>query len=170
MTGLKFKGEKIKYYLELDDCSRELLRSINRLFLVDQLFEKIFYTDGKSLSRHKILRDASRTYHYLVNNARERFKTRTEWLLLDKFIKVIILSKLLNLSSSSSKELYLLFFPYISSFPATMEDKVTILRKFDELVSIFIDNLDETCIHKEEKNGEVLYIINFIIEGQYELM
>ena len=166
MTALKFNGEKIKHYLELDDCSKELLRSINRLFLVDQLFEKIFYTDGKSLSRHKILRDASRTYHYLVNNARERFETRIEWLLLDKFIKVIILSKLLNLPSKSSKELYLLFFPYIPFLHNSMDEKINILQKFDELLSIFINNLDESCLYKEEKDGEVLYFINFITEDE----
>lgn len=166
MTALKFNGEKIKHYLELDDYSKELLRSINRLFLVDKLFEKIFYIDGKSLSRHKILRDASRTYHYLVNNARERFETRIEWLLLDKFIKVIILSKLLNLPSKSSKELYLLFFPipFLNTF---MEEKINILQKFDELLSIFINNMDENCLYKEEKGGEVLYFINFITEDEF---
>ncbi|MEQ8189831.1 MAG: hypothetical protein ABRQ39_17820 [Candidatus Eremiobacterota bacterium] len=162
MTGLKFDGEKIKYYLDLDSCSKELLMSINRLSLVDQLFEKIFYINAFPM--HKICRDASRTYHYLVNNARETCKTRIEWLFLDKFIKVIILSKLLNLPCRTSRELYLLFFPYISFLPVAMEEKVNILRKFDELLSLFINNLGKTCICKEEKDGEFLYIINFIIE------
>ncbi len=168
MTGLKFSRENIKYYLELDDCSKELLRSVNRLFLVDQLFEKVFYVNDFPM--HKILRDASRTYHYLVNNARERCKIRIEWLLLDKFIKVIILSKLLNLPSITGKELYLLFFPYISFLPVTAEEKINILQKFDSLLSFFIENLDKNCICKEEKDGEFLYIINFVIEGHGEVM
>jgi hypothetical protein len=148
--------------LELDDCSKELLRSINSLIVLDQLFERFFYTDTKSISSHETLKKASRTYHYLVNNAREKFKTRIEWLLLDKFIKVMILSKLLNLVSISGKDLYLLFFPYISFLQMSIEDKTSVLKKFDELLSLFIAGVDEKCISKLEKDGEISYFVTFI--------